>query len=739
MFKTTRKEFEIGNKKYYLETGKLAKQADSAVLCGCGDTQVLCTVVFAKDANPEASFFPLSVTYIEKFYAFGKIPGGYLKREGKASDKETLTSRLIDRPIRPMFPENFYNEVQVICTLISYDKENDPDMVALIGASAALKLAGLPLLHTVAGAKIGFINGEFVVNPSQEQLISKENKLDLTVAATKSSILMVESQAHEINEEQMLKALDLAQKSCIPAINAIDELAKECGNPLFEAKVESDAIKDAKAKILSQFKDQIIQNYTIREKKDRYKALNQMRDKIKEIFAKDVEEGKFMAIELETAISCVEASIVRANIIEKKTRIDGRNPQEIRPIYIETGLLPRSHGSALFCRGETQAMVVATLGAPIDAQMFDSIDGVQKDQFMLHYNFPPFSVGEIAGLRGPGRREIGHGKLAWKAIYPMLDLENCQYTIRVVSEILACNGSSSMASVCGASLSLMDAGIAIKKQVAGIAMGLIKEGDKFEVLTDIMGDEDHLGDMDFKVAGTVDGITALQMDIKIDGISQEILTKALEDAKKARLFLIEKMDAIIAKPKTEISAHAPQVITFSISSNSIGDVIGKGGSNIKQLCEEYKCKIDISENGLVTIYAESLEKGNAAKENIVLATTNLEFGKTYEGTIVELKAFGAMVKLPGNKQGMIHISEIASVRVNEITDYLEVGQVVQAKYLGTDDKRRIKLSVKEMNLPSKVDPNLTKEQEDAEKLIDKRFSSESGVDILHSNDVFYSN
>jgi len=739
MKSTITEEFEIAGKKYFLETGKLANQADASVVCICGDTQVLCTVVYAKKPKTGVTFFPLSVTYVEKFYAFGKIPGGYLKREGKASDKETLTSRLIDRSIRPMFPENFYNEVQIICTLISYDKENDPEIPALIGASAALRLSGLPLLHTIAGVKIGFMNGEFIINPNQEQLFNKENKLDLTVAATKSSILMVESCASELIEEQMLKALDLGQKSCIPAIESIERLALKSGTKVISFSNKNDTLEGVKSRVLSEFKDKINIAYLIKEKKDRYASLDELRNEIKALFLENIENKDFMEIELENAIFSVEASAVRQNIIQNKIRIDGRTSDEIRPIYIETGILPRAHGSALFCRGETQALVVTTLGSPIDSQMFDSIDGVQKDKLMLHYNFPPFSVGEVATMRGPGRREIGHGKLALKAIKPMLDLVDSQYTIRIVSEILACNGSSSMASVCGASLSLMDAGIALKKQVAGIAMGLIKEGENFEILTDIMGDEDHLGDMDFKVAGTIDGITALQMDIKIDGISHEILTKSLSNAKTARLFLIEKMNSIIAKPKEKTSGFAPQVLSFIVPTNSIGDIIGKGGSNIKQLSEDFSCKIDIAENGTVTVYADGIENANGAKEAILLAIANLEFGKIYKGIVVEIKSFGAMVKLPGNKQGMIHISEISQNRVNEVSDYIEVGQELDVKYLGTDDKRRVKLSVKDMNLPNKANPNVTKEQEESESLINKRFSSESDVDILHTNKVFYSN
>ncbi len=738
MFNIARSEFEIEGKKYFLETGKLALQAEGSVVCGCGDTWVLCTAVYAKNAKAEASFFPLTVNYIEKFSAFGKIPGGYLKRESKPSDKETLLSRLIDRPLRPMFPENFYNEVQVTCTLLSYDKENDPDMLALIGASAAVRMAGLPIIHTIAGAKIGFIDGNFVVNPSVAQIADKTNKLDLIVAGTKNSVLMVESEAHELSEEQMLEAVLLGQKAGVAAINAIEDLYSKAGKAKLEVAAEAGIITETKAKIKAEFGAKIQSAYEIPVKKDRYSKLDEIRSEISAKFASEVAAAGIPGIFFENAISTVEADMVRNNIVANKKRIDGRKEDEVRKLYTEISVMPRTHGSALFMRGETQALVTTTLGSATDTQMSDGIDGLMKDKFMLHYNFPGFSVNEVAPMRGPGRREIGHGKLALRAIRPMLDLENCPYTIRVVSDIISCNGSSSMATICGASLSLMDAGVMLKKPVAGIAMGLVKQGEDFTILTDIMADEDFLGDMDFKVAGTGDGITALQMDIKIDGISREILTKALDQAKAARLHILAKMNETIDRSKDSVNKFAPKIVAFNIPVNSIGDVIGKGGANIKQLCEDYSCKIEISEAGAVTVFAENEEKAEGAREAIIFAITDLEVGQMYVGTVVELKGFGAMVKLPGNKQGMIHISEVADHRIEDINDYISVGDVLNVKYLGTDEKRRVKLSAKSNGLKNRAAAQKAAEPiaNDSDDLIDKRFSSESSVEMLANGSVY---
>ena len=738
MLNVTKQEFEIDGKQYYLETGKFANQADAAVVCGCGETQVLATAVFAKEAKSGVDFFPLTVNYVEKFYAFGKIPGGYIKREGRQSEREVLTSRLIDRPIRPMFPEGFCNEVQVICTLISYDKENDPEMIALIAAAAAVRLSGLPILHTIAGAKVAMIDNKFVINPTNSQLESSKSTLDLTVASTKNSIIMVESSAHELSETQMLEALQAGKNASIVAIDAIEKLAEKAAKPRFEFVADNSKILKIESEISEKFSQDIKSCYTIAKKQDRYAKKAELKHQVLEFFKEKVEAGELSENEAKTALANVEYKTVREMILSDKKRIDGRSETDIRQIYIEQSVLPRSHGSAMFCRGETQALVVATLGSEQDAQMSEGINGMSKEKFMLNYNFPPFSVGEVGALKAPGRREIGHGKLAQKAILPVLDMENSQYSIRVVSEILACNGSSSMATVCGTSLALMNAGVKIKKQIAGIAMGLIKENDQYSILTDIMGDEDHLGDMDFKVAGSRDGITALQMDIKIDGISDEILTKALDQAKAARIFLLDKMDAVIAAPSESISEFAPQVESFQVPQKMIGDIIGKGGATIKQFCEDFECKIDISDSGLVTIYAQG-ENAAKAKEAVLLSIQELEKGEIYDAVVVELKDFGAFVQLPGKKQGLLHISEIDNERVENISDYLSVNDQLKVKYLGVDDKRRIKLSAKGMGLVNRNKSEVTAEDKESASAINKQLPAESEVEILQGNSSFYSN
>ncbi len=738
MLNITKQEFEIDGKQYYLETGKFANQADAAVVCGCGETQVLATAVFAKEAKSGVDFFPLTVNYVEKFYAFGKVPGGYIKRERGQSEREVLTSRLIDRPIRPMFPEGFCNEVQVICTLISYDKENDPEMIALIAAAAAIRLSGLPILHTIAGAKLAMINDKFVINPTNSELEASKSTLDLTIASTKSSIIMVESSAHELSEEQMLNALQAGKNASIIAIDAIEKLAEKTAKPKFEFVADNSKILKIEAEISKKFAQDIKSCYTIAKKQDRYAKKAELKNQVLEIFKEKISSSEMSEGEAKTALANVEYKTVREMMLLDKKRIDGRSETDIREIYIEQSVLPRSHGSAMFCRGETQALVVATLGSEQDAQMSEGINGMHKEKFMLNYNFPPFSVGEVGALRAPGRREIGHGKLAQKAILPVLDMENSQYSIRIVSEILACNGSSSMATVCGTSLALMNAGVKIKKQIAGIAMGLIKENDKYSILTDIMGDEDHLGDMDFKVAGSRDGITALQMDIKIDGISDEILAKALDQAKEARIFLLDKMDAVIAAPSESISEFAPQVESFQVAQKLIGDIIGKGGATIKQFCEDFECKIDISDAGLVTIYAQG-DNALKAKEAVLLSIQELEKGEIYDAVVIELKDFGAFVQLPGKKQGLLHISEIDSERVENISDYLSVNDQLKVKYLGVDDKRRIKLSAKGMGLVNRNKSETTAEEKDSNCAINRQLSSESEVEVLQSNSSFYSN
>jgi polyribonucleotide nucleotidyltransferase len=738
MLNITKQEFEIDGKQYYLETGKFANQADAAVVCGCGETQVLATAVFAKEAKSGVDFFPLTVNYVEKFYAFGKVPGGYIKRERGQSEREVLTSRLIDRPIRPMFPEGFCNEVQVICTLISYDKENDPEMIALIAAAAAIRLSGLPILHTIAGAKVAMINDKFVINPTNSELEASKSTLDLTIASTKSSIIMVESSAHELSEEQMLNALQAGKNASIIAIDAIEKLAEKTAKPKFEFVADNSKILKIEAEISNKFAQDIKSCYTIAKKQDRYAKKAALKNQVLEMFKDKISSSEMSEGEAKTALANVEYKTVREMILSDKKRIDGRSETDIREIYIEQSVLPRSHGSAMFCRGETQALVVATLGSEQDAQMSEGINGMHKEKFMLNYNFPPFSVGEVGALRAPGRREIGHGKLAQKAILPVLDMENSQYSIRIVSEILACNGSSSMATVCGTSLALMNAGVKIKKQIAGIAMGLIKENDKYSILTDIMGDEDHLGDMDFKVAGSRDGITALQMDIKIDGISDEILAKALDQAKEARIFLLDKMDAVIAAPSESISEFAPQVESFQVAQKLIGDIIGKGGATIKQFCEDFECKIDISDAGLVTIYAQG-DNALKAKEAVLLSIQELEKGEIYDAVVIELKDFGAFVQLPGKKQGLLHISEIDSERVENISDYLSVNDQLKVKYLGVDDKRRIKLSAKGMGLVNRNKSETTAEEKDSNCAINRQLSSESEVEVLQGNSSFYSN
>jgi polyribonucleotide nucleotidyltransferase len=694
MFNIIKKEMDFGGRTLSIETGKIARQAHS-VMARYGDTVVLCAVTFNKEASEGVDFLPLTVNYIEKFYAIGKIPGGFLKREGKPSDKEVLTSRVIDRTIRPMFPEGFYNDIQVVCTLLSYDNVNDPDVVALIATSAALRLAGLPIMKTVAVSRLAKIDGEFIINPSPEQLSNPQNKLDLTVAGTDTSVLMVESEAHELSEKEMLEAVWHAQKSFVPVIKMIDEFALVACKKQISAPNKKDEINVIIASVSEKYKQDIISGYAIKEKAQRYETLANVRSKINDEFL--CEGSTIDPINLKVAISKIEESIVRSMILDEKKRIDGRSEDDIRQIEVETAFLPRIHGSALFTRGETQAIVTTTLGAPIDGQSIDGIDGMSKSMFMLHYNFPPYSVGEAYGLKPTGRREIGHGKLAFKAIRPMLDIEKFPYSIRVVSDITESNGSSSMATVCGSSLSLMDAGVPMKRPVAGIAMGLIKEGEKFAVLTDIMGDEDHLGDMDFKVAGTDNGITALQMDIKIDGISEEIMSVALEKALKARMHILGKMSHAIKESRPEVNANAPQMSSFEVPKSAIGEVIGKGGANIKGISEKYSVKIDISETGLVSVFATSKEDAEKVKTLILECANDLEYGKKYTGIIAEVKSFGAIIKLESGKSGLIHISQISEERIEDVSTVLREGQVVEATYLGTDEKGRSKFSMKPHN------------------------------------------
>ncbi|MCP8465433.1 polyribonucleotide nucleotidyltransferase [Pseudomonas sp. ZM23] len=688
------KKFQFGQSTVTLETGRIARQATGAVLVTMDDVTVLCTVVGAKQADPSKSFFPLSVHYQEKTYAAGRIPGGFFKREGRPSEKETLTSRLIDRPIRPLFPEGFMNEVQVVCTVVSTNKKSDPDIAAMIGTSAALAISGIPFAGPIGAARVGF-HPEigYILNPTYEQLQS--SSLDMVVAGTSDAVLMVESEADELTEDQMLGAVLYAHEEFQAVIRAVSELAAEAGKPTWEwtAPAENTALVNA---IKAELGEAISQAYTITIKQDRYNRLGELRDQAIALFAGE-EEGKFSAGEVKDVFGLLEYRTVRENIVNGKPRIDGRDTRTVRPLKIEVGVLGKTHGSSLFTRGETQALVVATLGTARDAQLLDTLEGERKDAFMLHYNFPPFSVGECGRMGSPGRREIGHGRLARRGVAAMLpSQEEFPYTIRVVSEITESNGSSSMASVCGASLALMDAGVPVRAPVAGIAMGLVKEGDKFAVLTDILGDEDHLGDMDFKVAGTDKGVTALQMDIKINGITEEIMEIALEQALEARLNILGQMNQVIAKPRAELSENAPTMIQMKIDTDKIRDVIGKGGATIRSICEETKASIDIEDDGSVKIYGETKEAAEAAKQRVLGITAEAEIGKIYVGKVERIVDFGAFVNILPGKDGLVHISQISDKRIDKVTDVLQEGQEVKVLVLDVDNRGRIKLSIKDV-------------------------------------------
>ncbi len=688
------KTFAFGDQQVTLETGRVARQADGAVLATMGDIVVLATVVGAHSCKADQDFFPLSVHYQEKTYAAGKIPGGFLKREGRPSEKETLTSRLIDRPIRPLFPKGYMNEVQVIITVLSTDKKNDPDIVAMLATSAALAISGIPFAGPIGAARVGFNEelGGYLLNPSYEAL--KESELDMVVAGTDSAVLMVESEAKELTEDEMLGAVLFAQEGYRGAIQAISEFAAEVGKPVREwtapeVNVElSDAIKAA-------FGAKIADAFAIAEKQVRNNTLSDLRREAVEQFA--VENGP-AAAEVSSLMGKLEKTHVRTAILDGKPRIDGRDTKTVRPLHIEVGVLPKTHGSALFTRGETQALVTTTLGTARDAQLLDSLEGESRDAFMLHYNFPPYSVGECGRMGAVGRREIGHGRLARRGVAAMLpNEEEFPYTLRVVSEITESNGSSSMASVCGTSLALMDAGVPIKAPVAGIAMGLIKEeSGRFAVLTDILGDEDHLGDMDFKVAGTAEGVTALQMDIKIQGITEEIMEIALEQAMQARLTILEQMNQVIAMPRSELSENAPMTMTMKIHPDKIRDVIGKGGSTIRGLCEETGASIDIADDGVVKIYGENKDVCQAAYNKVLGITADAEVGKVYDGKVVRIVEFGAFVNILPERDGLVHISQISDERVNSVSDYLTEGQEVKVMVMDVDNRGRIKLSMKDV-------------------------------------------
>lgn len=687
------KQFQYGRHTVTIETGEIARQATGAVKISMGDTVLLVTVVGKKEADPNQGFFPLTVNYQEKFYAAGAIPGGFFKREGRPTEKETLICRLIDRPIRPLFPNGFKNEVQVVANVMSFDKDIDSDVPALLGASAALAISGIPFNGPIGAARIGFQDGEYLLNPSLEQLDSSQ--LDLVVAGTDKAVLMVESEADLLTEQQMLGAVNYGHEQMQVAIDAIKELADEVGKPRWDWQAP-EVDEDLLNAISSEFGSDIEAAFANQEKEERYNALAQLRENVVKHFCpEDEDEPKYSAKEVSAALSQLEKKHVRGKIISGAKRIDGRDKDTVRPIHVEVGFLPRAHGSALFTRGETQAIVATTLGTGRDAQLIDGIEGESKDAFMLHYNFPPFCVGEAGFMGGPKRREIGHGRLAKRGLMAVVPSEEeFPYVKRVVSEITESNGSSSMASVCGSSLSMMDAGIPLKAPVAGIAMGLIKEGDDFAVLSDILGDEDHLGDMDFKVAGTDQGITALQMDIKIEGITPEIMEIALHQATAGRQFILGEMNKVISSPREEMSAYAPRLETIQVNPDKIRDIIGKGGATIRALTEETNTTIDIDDDGTVTIAAINQEDGDLAKKRIEDLTAEVEVGAIYEGKVVKIMDFGAFVNLLPGQDGMVHISEICHERVAKVTDKMSEGDIVRVKVLEVDKQGRVRLSMK---------------------------------------------
>ena len=690
---STKKSFQYGEHQVTIDTGAIARQADGAVMVDMGETQVLVTAVGRKAADPGRDFFPLTVNYQEKTYAAGKIPGGFFKREGRPGEKEVLVCRLIDRPIRPLFPKGFKNEVQVIATVMSLNPDVDPDIPALIGASAALAISGMPFAGPIAAAKVGYIDGEYVLNPGRAAL--EGSALELVVAGTKDAVLMVESEADGLAEDVMLGAVMYGHEQMQVAIDAISELAAEVGKPAWDwqAPVEDEALASA---VASQATDGLTAAYQITDKQERQAAVGDAKGAAVDALA-DGEDAQWSADDVKGALYKLEKGIVRSRIIAGEARIDGRDQTTVRAIDVKVGVLPRAHGSAIFTRGETQAIVVTTLGTGRDAQIIDAIEGERKEPFMLHYNFPPFCVGETGFIGSTKRREIGHGKLAKRGIQAVMpDFDDFSYVIRVVSEITESNGSSSMASVCGTSLALMDAGVPIKAPVAGVAMGLVKEGDKYAILTDILGDEDHLGDMDFKVAGTNDGITALQMDIKIQGITREIMDKALAQARDARLHILGEMNKVISKSREEMSEWAPSIITIKIDPEKIRDVIGKGGSVIRAMTEETGATIDIDQDGTVRIASVDGSSGKEALRRIELITADVEVGRIYEGKVARLMDFGAFVTILPGKDGLVHISQISNERVEKVSDKLSEGDVVKVKVLEVDRQGRVRLSMKEV-------------------------------------------
>ncbi|HVW55306.1 MAG TPA: polyribonucleotide nucleotidyltransferase [Rhizobiaceae bacterium] len=715
MFNHHQVEIEWGGRPLKLETGKIARQADGAVLATYGETVVLATVVSAKEPKPGQDFFPLTVNYQEKTYAAGKIPGGYFKREGRPSENETLVSRLIDRPIRPLFADGYKNDTQVIITVMQHDLENNPDVLSLVAASAALTLSGVPFMGPIGGARVGYINGQYVLNPHIDEM--PESKLDLVVAGTSEAVLMVESEAQELPEDVMLEAVMFGHRSFQPVIDAIIKLAEVAAKEPREHSTED--YSELESEMLKIAESDLRDAYKITDKQTRYAAVDAAKAKVKAALLPEGEEQpKWSAEQVAVVFKELQAKIVRWNILDTGSRIDGRDLKTVRPIMAEVGILPRTHGSALFTRGETQAIVVATLGTGEDEQFIDSLTGTYKETFLLHYNFPPFSVGETGRMGSPGRREIGHGKLAWRAIHPMLPgVEQFPYTIRAVSEITESNGSSSMATVCGTSLALMDAGVPLSKPVAGIAMGLIKEGERFAVLSDILGDEDHLGDMDFKVAGTSNGVTSLQMDIKIDGITEEIMKVALGQAKDGRLHILGEMAKAITESRKELGEFAPRIEVMQIPTDKIRDVIGTGGKVIREIVEKTGAKINIEDDGTVKIASANGKEIEAAKKWIHTIVAEPEVGEIYEGTVVKTADFGAFVNFFGPRDGLVHISQLAPERVQKTTDVVKEGDKVFVKLMGFDERGKVRLSMKVVDQKTGKEIVREKKSEDGEEAV----------------------
>ncbi|MBA1155180.1 polyribonucleotide nucleotidyltransferase [Microvirga mediterraneensis] len=713
MFDIQREELIWAGRKLVLETGKMARQADGAVVATYGETTVLATVVSAKEPKAGVDFFPLTVNYQERTYAAGRIPGGYFKREGRPTEKETLVSRLIDRPIRPLFVEGYKNDTQVVVTVLSHDLENDPDIVAMVAASAALTLSGVPFMGPVGAARVGYIGGQYKLNPPIQEM--EQSSLDLVVAGTADAVLMVESEAKELPEDVMLGAVMFGHKHFQPVIEAIIRLAEKAAKEPRDYQPAD--VSEVEQAVLAIAEADLREAYKITRKQDRYAAVDAVKAKVMDALVPADGEAKFDPEKVKAVFKEAQAKVVRWNILDTGTRIDGRDLKTVRPILSEVGVLPRTHGSAVFTRGETQALVVTTLGTGEDEQFIDELEGTRKETFLLHYNFPPYSVGETGRMGSPGRREIGHGKLAWRAIHPMLPPSHeFPYTIRVVSEITESNGSSSMASVCGGSLSLMDAGVPLRRPVAGIAMGLILEGERFAVLSDILGDEDHLGDMDFKVAGTDQGITSLQMDIKIAGITEEIMRVALDQAKDGRGHILAEMNKALTAPRAELGEHAPRIETMQIPVDKIREVIGSGGKVIREIVEKTGAKIDINDDGLIKIASADGKSIKAAYNWIRSIVAEPEVNVIYDGTVVKVMEFGAFVNFFGSRDGLVHISELAKNRVGKVTDVVKEGDKVKVKFLGMDERGKVRLSMKVVNQETGEDiTEQLKAERDAER------------------------